>query len=99
VLIIATMVAAVITVHLKNGPWNTENGWELNALYATIAFAVAGVGAGEISLDYALDLDLNGIGWAVGALAAGAAGGVGAVLVGRAAGESAETTSGATGTA
>ena len=40
-LIIATMTAAIITVHAKNGPWVTDNGWELNALYGVIAFSVA----------------------------------------------------------
>lgn len=83
-LIIATMVAAVITVHGKNGPWVTENGYELNVLYGLIAFGIAGIGAGSASLDSAFGLDLNGIGWAIAALVAGLAGGVGAVLVGRA---------------
>jgi putative oxidoreductase len=83
-LIIATMTAAVITVHAKNGPWATDNGWELNVLYGLIAFAIAGIGAGEISLDYAFSLDIAGIGWAIGALAAGILGGIAAVVAGRA---------------
>jgi putative oxidoreductase len=82
-LIIATMTAAVITVHAKNGPWNTSQGWELNALYATIGFTVAAIGAGQISLDHALGLDIAGIGWALAALAAGLLGGSGAVVLGR----------------
>ena len=84
-LIIATMTAAVITVHAKNGPWVTDNGYELNVLYGLIAFAVAGIGAGELSLDNAFGLDLNGIGWGIGALVAGLVGGAGAVAAGRAA--------------
>ena len=84
VLIIATMTAAVATVHAKNGPWVANNGWELNVLYGLIGFAVAGIGAGEISLDNALGLDIAGIGWALGALALGLLGGAGAVLAGRA---------------
>ena len=83
-LIIATMTAAVLTVHAKNGPWASNNGWELNLLYGLIAFAVAGIGAGDISLDNALGLDIAGIGWAIGALVVGIAGGLGAVLAGRA---------------
>lgn len=82
-LIIATMTAAVITVHAKNGPWASNQGWELNALYATIGFAVAGIGAGQASLDNALGLDLAGIGWALAALAAGLLGGFSAVALGR----------------
>jgi putative oxidoreductase len=88
-LIIATMTAAVITVHAKNGPWVTDNGYELNVLYGLIAFAVAGIGAGELSLDNALGLDIAGIGWAVGALVAGLAGGIGAVVLSRSAHEDA----------
>lgn len=84
-LIVATMTAAVLTVHLKNGPWVTDQGWELNALYAVIAVAVAGTGAGELSLDNAVGLEIAGIGWALGALVVGVAGGLAAVAAGRAA--------------
>jgi putative oxidoreductase len=83
-LIIATMTAAIFTVHAKNGPWATNQGWELNVLYAVIGFAVAGIGAGDISLDNALSLDIAGIGWALGALAVGVIGGLGVVFAGRA---------------
>jgi putative oxidoreductase len=82
-LIIATMTAAVVTVHAKNGPWVTNQGWELNALYAFIAFAITGVGAGTLSLDNPLGIGLTGIGWAIAALAAGIACGLGAVVMGR----------------
>ena len=54
------------------------------SFYGLIGFAVAGIGAGEISLDNALGLDIAGIGWALGALALGLLGGAGAVLAGRA---------------
>lgn len=83
-LIIATMTAAVITVHAKNGPWVTNKGWELNALYGVIAFAVVAVGPGGISLDHTVALNIAGLPWALGSLAAGLLGGVGAVTVGRA---------------
>ena len=92
-LIIATMTAAVITVHAKNGPWVTDNGYELNVLYGLIAFAVAGIGAGELSLDHALGLDIAGIGWALGALAAGLIGGIVAVVLGRSVHEDAPSAS------
>ncbi len=82
-LVVATMTAAVATVHLKNGPWVTDQGWELNALYAAIAFAVTGIGAGTLSLDHPLAIGLTGIGWAIAALAAGVTGGLGAVALGR----------------
>ncbi len=83
VLIVATMTAAVITVHAKNGPWAADNGWELNVLYGLIAVSVAAIGAGELSLDNALGLDIAGIEWAIGALVAGLVGGFGVVTAGR----------------
>jgi putative oxidoreductase len=82
--IIAVMVTAALTVHMANGVWATQNGIELNLVYAAAAVALAGVGAGSASLDNALGLDLNGTGYALGALGLGIVGGVGAVLTGRA---------------
>src|SRR3954470_11816308 len=49
-LVIAVMVAAVATVHLPNGVWATSNGYELNLVYGAVAFALAGIGAGTVSL-------------------------------------------------
>src|SRR5215208_4240971 len=62
--LIAVMTAAVITVHGPNGIWNTNKGYEFNLVMATVAFALAGVGAGSWSLDHALSLHLSGTGWA-----------------------------------
>lgn len=83
-MIVATMVAAIVTVHLGKGPFNENGGWELNVMFAVVAIALAGVGAGAWSLDAAFGLNLAGAGWAIGAAAAGLAGGIGAVLSGRA---------------
>ncbi len=88
-LIVATMVAATLTAHRGQGPWVTNNGWELPVSYAVVAIALAGAGAGEWSLDAAFGLDLAGTGWALGALGAGVVGGLGALLSGRAASGSA----------
>lgn len=84
--LIAVMVAAIITVHLSNGFFNTNGGYEYNLVLIAVMFALAGIGAGEWSLDNALGLDIAGTGWALGALAAGLLGGLGAVAVGRASG-------------
>jgi putative oxidoreductase len=81
--LIAVMTAAVLTVHLKNGFFNTGNGYEYNLVLVAALFALAGIGAGDWSLDSALDIDLAGTGWALGALGAGLLGGLGAVLGGR----------------
>ncbi|HET6832742.1 MAG TPA: DoxX family protein [Acidimicrobiales bacterium] len=81
--LIGTMVAAVLTVHLRSGFFNTSNGYEYNLVLATAAFALAGTGPGDWSLDHALDIELAGTGWALAALGAGVLGGVGAVQIGR----------------
>jgi putative oxidoreductase len=84
--LIGVMTAAVLTVHGRNGFFNTANGFEYNLTLAAAVFALAGVGAGHWSLDHALGLDLMSTGWALAALAAGVLGGLGAVLSGRLAG-------------
>jgi len=81
--IIAVMTAAILTVHLSNGFFVTASGYEYNLVLIGIAFALAGAGGGEWSLDAALGLDLTGAAWALGALAVGLLGGVGAVFTGR----------------
>jgi putative oxidoreductase len=81
--LIAVMTAAVLTVHLKNGFFVTNQGYEYNLVLAAAVFALAGIGAGQWSLDNALSIDLTGTGWALAALGAGVLGGIGAVLSGR----------------
>ncbi|HWA52795.1 MAG TPA: DoxX family protein [Solirubrobacterales bacterium] len=81
--LIAVMTTAVITVHARNGVWNTEQGFEYNLVLVAAAFAVAAADSGAWSLDRALGLDLGGTGWALIALGAGLLGGIGAVLGGR----------------
>ena len=82
-MLIAVMTSAVLTVHARNGFFNTNNGFEYNLALVAVAFALAGIGAGRWSLDHVLGLDLRGTGWALGALAIGVLGGLGAVLSGR----------------
>jgi putative oxidoreductase len=81
--LIAVMVAAVLTVHLPNGFFNANNGYEYNLVLAAAVFALAGVGAGGWSLDHALALHVAGTDWALGSLGVGILGGLGAVLSGR----------------
>ena len=82
--LIAVMTAAVLSVHLKNGFFNSEQGFEYNLVLVAALFALAGIGAGGWSLDNALGIDMTGIAWALGALGAGLLGGIAAVLGGRA---------------
>ena len=81
--LIAVMIAAIATVHAKNGIWNTNRGYEFNLTLIAVAFALAGIGAGAWSLDNAFGFDLHGAVWAIGALVAGAIGGIGSVISGR----------------
>ncbi len=64
---------------VRNGFWNTEQGFEYNLVMVAAAFALAG----PWSLDRVLDLDLAGTGWGLAALGAGILGGIGAVVSGR----------------
>jgi putative oxidoreductase len=70
------MVTAIATVHWQNGLWVTDGGFEYNLVLATVAFAVASVGAGRWSLDGVLGLHLAGWTWAVAALVVGVLGGL-----------------------
>ena len=82
-LLIAVMVAATLTAHRGKGIWNDNGGFELPLVNVAAVFALAAVGAGDISLDAALDLDLASTGWALGALAVGILGAIAAVVQGR----------------
>jgi putative oxidoreductase len=81
--LIAVMTAAVLTVHLRNGFFVANGGYEYNLALAGALFALAGIGAGDWSLDSALGFDLAGSAWALGALGTGFLGGLSAVLSGR----------------
>jgi putative oxidoreductase len=81
--VIAVMTAAVMTIHLPNGVWVSENGFEYNLVLGAVAFALVAIGPGSWSLDDVFGIDLAGVGWAFAALAAGLLGGMGAVLSGR----------------
>jgi putative oxidoreductase len=81
--LIAVMTAAVLTVHLKNGFFVGNQGYEFNLALSAAVFALAGIGAGDWSIDNALNIGLTGTGWALGALGLGLLGGLGAVIAGR----------------
>jgi len=51
---VALMFTAAWTVHRKNGFFIVKEGWEYNLILAVAAVAIAGTGAGKLSLDYAL---------------------------------------------
>jgi putative oxidoreductase len=81
--LIGVMTVAVVTVHLRNGFFVSNNGFEFNLVMVAAAFALAGVGAGSWSLDSALDIHLTGAGWALCALAVGILSGLEVIVSGR----------------
>ena len=74
----SVMLTAINRVHLKNGPWVANGGYEYNAVLIAAVLALAEVGPGEVSLDHALGQERTGPGWALLAAAIGVAGAVGA---------------------
>lgn len=77
----ATMLTAIHRVHLKNGPWNSNGGYEFNVVLIAAVLALAETGPGEPSLDSALGFEFTGPTAALAALAAGALGALGAHII------------------
>ena len=72
--LIAVMLTAIRKVHLKNGVWVTEGGFEYNAVLIAALATLAEAGPGPISLDAALGIEKTGGRWSLAALAGGAIG-------------------------
>lgn len=79
--LISVMLTAINRVHLKNGVWVTNGGYEYNLVLIAAALAVAEAGPGPLSIDAALGTERPGTGAALTALALGISGAVGAHLV------------------
>jgi putative oxidoreductase len=71
--LISVMGGAVWTVHREKGVWATEGGWEYNAVLIASLVTIVADGPGKLSLDAARGRERWGLGWALGALGAGAA--------------------------
>jgi len=83
-LMIAVMIVAAVSVHLRNGLFAMSNGIEVPLLYATGAAALALTGPGAYSLDAIVGLGpLSSPAVAGIALAVGILGGLGNLLVRR----------------
>ncbi len=72
--LIGVMLTAIHRVHLKNGPWVTNRGYEYNLIIALVAALLAELGPGPISVDHLLGVEQSGPGWGLAALAMGGAG-------------------------
>ena len=57
--LIATMITAIRTVHLKNGPWATNGGYEYNLVLIAGILALVEGGPGAFSVDGSLGIDAD----------------------------------------
>jgi putative oxidoreductase len=62
------MFVAIVTVHWKNGFFNSSGGYEFNLLIVAAALGLAITGPGEISIDHLVGWSLEGPAWGLGAL-------------------------------
>lgn len=74
----ATMLTAIHRVHLKNGPWSTNGGYEYNLVLIAAVLALTETGPGPLSLDAIRGAERKGSAWALAAAAAGIGGAAGA---------------------
>ena len=81
--LIGTMITAIRKVHLPNGPWVTQGGYEYNLVLIAALLALADEGPGTPSVDAALDEEHTGPAWSLAALALGAATSAAVVELGR----------------
>ncbi|MBV8712830.1 MAG: DoxX family protein, partial [Solirubrobacterales bacterium] len=59
----SVMLTAINRVHLKNGPWVSNGGYEYNVVLIAAALALTDTGPGELSLDHALGQERKGVVW------------------------------------
>jgi len=81
--LIGVMITAIRKVHLPNGPWAANGGWEYNAVLIAALTALAEDGPGDLSLDAAAGLERRGARWALAALAIGALASTATIELGR----------------
>ena len=79
--IVAVMTAAAVAVHLNNGFFVTNGGFEYPFVLAAAAAAIAIAGPGAYSLDALLDLTARGLAIGVGATLVGVALGLAVVAL------------------
>jgi putative oxidoreductase len=92
VLVGAVMITAILKVHVSNGIWAAEGGFEFPLVLLTAGFAITALGPGSLSVDSWLGIDnWAGINWTINpaarsaiALAIGLAGGLVVALASRA---------------
>ncbi len=68
---IGMMATAFVTVHRPKGFFIFKEGYEYVILLAVTLTSLAILGPGEWSLDHALNIDMTGLGWGLGAAGLG----------------------------
>ncbi|MEA2197807.1 MAG: putative oxidoreductase [Solirubrobacteraceae bacterium] len=67
---IGSMLTAMHRVHLKNGPWVTNGGYEYNLVLILSLLTLTEEGPGPLSVDAIIGQERKGTGWALASLAA-----------------------------
>lgn len=88
--LISVMTTALRTVHLKNGPWISNGGYEYTAVMIAALLLLAEAGPGSVSLDAALGTERRGLTWMALAAALGFGMSAAAIELGRRGAEPAE---------
>ncbi|MGN6473855.1 MAG: DoxX family protein [Mycobacteriales bacterium] len=81
--LIGVMLTAIRKVHLQNGPWNQDQGYEYNLVLIAALMAIVDGGPGPISIDKLRGKGKRGFPAMLGALGLGAAASTIAIEVGR----------------
>jgi putative oxidoreductase len=81
--LIGTMITAIRKVHLPNGPWAANGGYEYNVALVAALAALAEDGPGDLSLDALLGAERKGAAWGLFALLGGALASTLAIELGR----------------
>jgi putative oxidoreductase len=69
--LIGVMTTAIRKVHLSNGPWAANGGYEYNLVLITVLAALAESGPGKLSLDALMGQEKSGLKWMLTALLLG----------------------------
>jgi putative oxidoreductase len=77
-LLTGVMLTAIDRVHRPKGPWNSDGGYEYNAVMIAALLTLVEAGPGSLSVDRSLWHERRGARWSLAALVAGVAGFAGA---------------------
>jgi putative oxidoreductase len=79
--IVATMLVAIVAVHLENGFFATNDGYNFELIIAAVATALAFTGPGAVSVDAVAGVSFAGVTWGLIALGLGVLGAVPPLLL------------------